>query len=145
MASTTSVYSTRFKVVAALVITLAVTAFVLAYFSAQEGEDDPVLESGNAEFVETLIPQRNAQVPQQSSVGIDLASDWTGVLVVNGVEIPEDELQVTDELGLVQYTPGPDKAVEQLQAGVNTITAVVWPRAQSREAAQNITWTIEVV
>lgn len=145
MASSTSVYSTRFKVVAALVVTLAVTAFVLAYFSAQEGTDDPVLESGNAEFVETLIPQRNAQVPQQSSVGIDLASDWTGVLVINGDEIPEDELQITDELGLIQYTPGPDKAVEQLQTGVNTITAVVWPRSQSREAAQNITWTIEVV
>ena len=118
---------------------------MLAYFSAQEGTDDPVLESGNAEFVETLIPQRNAQVPQQSSVGIDLASDWTGVLVINGDEIPEDELQITDELGLIQYTPGPDKAVEQLQTGVNTITAVVWPRSQSREAAQNITWTIEVV
>jgi hypothetical protein len=145
MASSTSVYTTRFKVVAALIVTFAVTAFVLAYFSAQDGTDDPVLESGNAEFVETLIPQRNAQVPQQSSVGIDLASDWTGVLVINDVEIPQDELQITDELGLIQYTPGPDRAVEQLQTGINTITAVVWPRSQSREAAQNITWTIEVV
>jgi hypothetical protein len=145
MASSTSVYSTRFKVVAALVVTLAVSAFVLAYFSAQEGGDDPVLESGNADFVETLIPQRNAQVPQQSSVGIDLASDWTGVLIVNDVEIPEDELQVTAELGLIQFTPGPGTAVEELRAGVNTVTAVVWPRAQSRAAAQNITWNFEVV
>lgn len=145
MASSTSVYSTRFRVVAALIVTLAVTAFVLAYFAAQEGEDDPVLESGNADFVETLIPQRNAQVPQQSSVGIDLASDWTGVLVVNDVEIPEDQLQITPELGLIQFTPGPDTEVEELRAGVNTITAVVWPRSDTRAAAQNITWTFEVV
>lgn len=145
MAGPTSVYSTRFRVVAAVIVTLAVSAFVLAYFSAQEGEDDPVLESGNADFVETLIPQRNAQVPQQSSIGIDLASDWTGVLIVNDVEIPEDQLQVTAELGLIQFTPGPGTQVEELRAGVNTVTAVVWPRSATRNAAQNITWAFEVV
>jgi hypothetical protein len=142
----TSVYSTRFKLVAAALITLTVVAFAFAYGSAQEGGEDPVLESGNADFVETLIPQRNAQVPQQSSVGIDLLSDWTGVLVINDVEIPEDQLQRTDELGLIQYTPGEGKAVEELKAGANTVTAVVWPRSQSRDtAAQDITWAFEVV
>jgi hypothetical protein len=142
----TSVYSTRFRIVAALLVTLAVTAFVLAYFIAQEGGDDPVLESGGVDFVEELFPQRNAQVPQQSSVGIDLESDWTGTLIVNGVEIPQDQLQVTDELGLIQYTPGEGRAVEELRGGTNSVTAVVWPRSETRETgAQDITWTFEVV
>lgn len=142
----TSVYSTRFRIVAALLVTFAVAAFVLAYFSAQEGGDDPVLESGGLDFVEQLIPNRNDQVPQQSSVGIDLESDWTGTLVINGTEIPEDELLITDELGLIQYTPGEGKAVEELRAGTNTVTAVVWPRSETRETgAQNVVWTFEVV
>jgi hypothetical protein len=141
-----SVYSTRFRIVAAALVAFAVTAFVLAYFTAQEGGEDPVLESGGVDFVEDFFPERNAQVPQQSSVGIDLESDWTGTLVINGVEIPEDELQVTDELGLVQYTPGDGKAVEELRTGTNSVTAVVWPRSESREtASQNIVWTFEVV
>ena len=141
-----SVYSTRFRIVAAVLVAFAVAAFVLAYVTAQEGGNDPVLESGGVDFVEDFFPGRNAQVPQQSSVGIDLESDWTGTLIVNGVEIPRDQLQVTDELGLVQFTPGEGKAVEDLRTGTNTVTAVVWPRSQSRDtAAQNIVWTFEVV
>jgi len=146
MASTSTVYSTRFKIVAAAVISVAIVAFALAYVTAKDGSDDPVLEAGNADYVETLLPERNAQVPQQSSVGIDLVADWTGILVLNGTEIPEDELQITPELGLIQYTPAKGKAVEELRAGTNSITAVVWPRSESREtASQNVTWTFEVV
>ncbi len=146
MASTSTVYSARFKIIAAAILSLAVVAFALAYVTAQDGADDPVLEAGNADYVELLLPQRNAQVPQQSSVGIDLVADWTGVLVLNGTEIPEDQLQITPELGLIQYTPADDQAVEELRAGTNTITAVVWPRSESREtASQNVTWTFEVV
>ena len=66
--------------------------------------------------------------------------------MLNGTEIPEDELQITPELGLIQYTPAEGKAVEELRAGTNSITAVVWPRSESREtASQNVTWTFEVV
>ena len=32
-----------------------------------------------------------AQILRQAAVGVDLASGWTGVLQVNGVEIPEDQ------------------------------------------------------
>jgi hypothetical protein len=143
----TPVYSLRFRIVAGLVVALAVGLFTLAYLSFQDGSEDPILQSGDAdEFVDDLIPQRNAQVVQQQTVGIDLIPTWTGVLVIDGTEIPQDQLQVTQEIGLIQYTPNEGQAVEQLLAGTNTVDAIVWPLAESREtAARTISWTFEVV
>ena len=143
----TPVYSLRFRIVAGLVVALAAGLFTLAYLSFQEGSEDPILQSGDAdEFVDDLIPQRNAQVLQQQTVGIDLIPTWTGVLVIDGTEIPQDELQVTQEIGLIQYTPNEGQAVEQLLAGTNTGNAIVWPLAESPEtAARTISWTFEVV
>jgi hypothetical protein len=145
--SSTPTYSTRFKVLAALMLALAIAAFVGAYFTFTETGEDPVLSSGGQdEFVEALIPARDSQVPQQSRVGIDLATGWTGVLVVNGVEVPEDELDVTPELGMVEFTPAEGRAVEQLEGGRNCVTAIVWPLSEGRtEGAENVQWCFEVV
>jgi hypothetical protein len=145
--TTTPVYSTRFKLLAAALLALAIAAFVGAYLTFAQGEDDPVLRSGGQnEYVEALIPERNSQVPQQTTVGIDLATGWTGVLVINGVEIPEDQLNVTEELGLVEYTPADGLAVEQLEGGQNCVTAVVWRLSEGRdEGGRNVTWCFEVV
>ena len=142
-----SPYSTRFRIVAAVVVACAAAVFTLAYFRFQDGTEDPIVQSGDtADVVEDLIPRRNDQVPQQSSVGIDLIPSWTGVLVVNGAEIPQDQLTITEELGLIQYAPGEGRFVEQLQAGTNTVQAIIWPRAESREAAaETVTWTFVVV
>src|ERR687897_3481545 len=84
----TSPYSTRFKLVAVAVLAVAVALFVGAFLTMEDSGDDPVLSStGDDAVVENLIPRRNSQVPQQSTIGIDLVPDWTGTLVLNGTEI----------------------------------------------------------
>ena len=40
-------------------------------------------------------------------------------LILNGVEIPRDELQRTPEIGLTEFTPAPDTAVEDLRRGID--------------------------
>jgi hypothetical protein len=145
--TSTPVYSTRFKIVAAVVLATAIAAFVGAYLSFNEGGDDPVLRSGGQdEYVEALIPDRNSQVPQQAPIGVDLVTGWTGVLVVNGVEIPEDELNITQELGLVEFTPADGRTVERLEGGQNCVTAIVWPLSEGRDqGSRSVTWCFEVV
>ena len=146
MATSTSPYSTRFKLVAAAVIAVALVLIGVAFSALSNGEDDPVLTEADAKVVDNLIPRRNAQVPQQSSVGIDLAVGWSGTLVVDGTEIPEDELQVTPQIGLIEFTPGPGKAVEEYQAGQNCVTAIIWRIADGRGVAdRNIPWCFQVV
>jgi hypothetical protein len=142
----TSVYSTRFKLGAAAVLTVAITAFVLAFLAFQEGNEDPVLQGGNRAVVEALIPRRDAQVPQQSSVGIDLATGWEGTLFVNGVEIPLDQLTLTPEIGLIEFTPGEGRAVEELEAGQNCVSALIWRIQDGRGVAdRTIPWCFDVV
>jgi hypothetical protein len=141
-----SVYSTRFKIGAVVVLAVAVTLLAIAVRSLSDGGDDPVLRGGDAAIVENLIPRRDAQVPQQSNVGIDLVTGWAGTLVIDGVEIPGDELQVTPEIGLIEYTPGDGKAVEALDAGQNCVSAVIWKVSDGRGVAdRTIPWCFEVV
>lgn len=142
----TSPYSTRFKIVASAVVAVAVALLVVAVRSFDDGNDDPVLRSGDQDVVEALIPRRDAQVPRQSRVGIDLAIGWEGTLVIDGVEIPADQLDVTPELGLIEYTPGDGKAVEELQPGQNCVSAVIWRSQDGRGVAdRTIPWCFEVV
>ncbi|HEY8523749.1 MAG TPA: hypothetical protein VIL48_02215 [Acidimicrobiales bacterium] len=140
-------YSTRFKLLAAGLLLVAVAAFVGAYLTFSETGEDPVLSSsGQDQYVERLIPGRNDQVLAQAPIGIDLATGWSGVLVVNGTEIPEDELDITRELGLIQFTPQEGGTVEELRAGRNCVTAIVWPLSEGRtNGSRTIQWCFEVV
>jgi hypothetical protein len=141
----TSPYSTRFKVIASVVLAVAISLFVLAFLT-QADTGDEALSGDDAQVVERLIPALNSQVPQQSDVGIQLVVGWSGTLAINGVEIPEDELVTTPEIGLIMFTPGEGKTVEQLQAGQNCVTAVIWPLSEGRGPGDRpITWCFEVV
>jgi len=141
----TSPYSTRFKVIASVVLVAAISLFVVAFLTLS-GNKDQGLSADNAKVVDSLVPTPNTQVPQQSSVGIDLVAGWDGVLRINGVEIPEDELVKTPQTGLIMFTPGDGKTVEQLEAGRNCVTAVIWPIADGRGPAdRQVPWCFEVV
>lgn len=141
-----SPYSTRFKVGAAAVVALAALLIGYAVVGLDEGGDDPVLRGGDQAIVENLIPRRNAQVPQQDSVGIDLAAGYDAALIVNGVEIPRDELTLTPQIGLVEFRPTPDTAVDSLETGRNCVTAVVWKLSDGRGVNdRTVPWCFEVV
>ena len=141
----TSPYSTRFKVIASLVAAAAIALFAVAILTLS-GNKDQGLSADNAKVVDALIPAANTQVPQQSSVGIDLVAGWDGVLRINGVEIPEDELVKTPQTWLIIFTPGDGKAVEEFETGRNCVTAVIWPIADGRGAAdRQVPWCFEVV
>jgi hypothetical protein len=144
--ATSSPYSTRFKIGAAAVVALAAAVFAVAFVAFDSGDEDPVLQGGDAAVVETLIPRRNAQVPQQTTIGIDLVTGWDAELLVDGVEIPEDQLSRTPEIGLVEFTPGEGRAVEELDPGQNCVTAVIWSLEDGRGVAdRTIPWCFEVV
>lgn len=131
-------------------VTLAVIALlggvVLAFskVSRDDGTNDiAVTESGP---VEQLIPPRNSEILRQDVTGVDLRPGWTGVLIVNGVEIPEDQLDLDDleSLGQVLFTPGEDKAVERYEAGENCVTAVVWRVEETRADSRTVDWCFNV-
>lgn len=139
-------YSTRFKILASVLVTLAVGALVVAYLSTSSGDDDGVVASGGTSaFVERLLPGRDTQVVQQGTVGIDLAPGWSGTLVIDGVAIPAADLVVNDALNLVQFTPGPDKVMEALPVGNICAQATVYELSTGPGDSRVVSWCFDVI
>jgi hypothetical protein len=150
-------YSTRFRIVAGVILALVVVLGVVAYQMASDSSDDPVASSGGTrEFVEQLIPPGDSQVLQQGTVGIDLVTGWTGELSVDGVPIPSSDLDtgqdaapgdtVSSGLERITFTPGPGKVMETLPLGPVCAQAVVWDRAAGRDNSQRtVSWCFEVI
>lgn len=140
-------YSTRFKILASVLVTLAVGALVVAYLSTSSGDDDDgvVASGGTSAFVERLLPGRDTQVVQQGTVGIDLAPGWSGTLVIDGVAIPAADLVVNDALNLVQFTPGPDKVMEALPVGNICAQATVYELSTGPGDSRVVSWCFDVI
>jgi hypothetical protein len=73
-------------------------------------------------------------------VGADLKDDHTGVLFVDGVEIPLDQLRITSGLGQVSFRPGPGKEIERLAPGPHSATIEYWRQDLSRDQGRSFTW-----
>ncbi len=122
---------------------VALGLFVYA-FTLGRGTTDIVATD---DAVEQLVPGRGAQVVRQAEIGIDLAPEWTAVLMVNGVEIPEDQLRRVDAQNQVFFTAGAGMEIEELPAGTVQVTALIWrPVAgETRDDADEVRWSFQVV
>ena len=96
--------------------------------------------------VERLVPPDGSPVAvRQSEVGIDLAPGWTGILRVNGLEIPEDQLRRVDAQNEVYFQPGEGKDIEAFEPGTIVVEAEIWRTAtETRDDARTITWRFGV-
>lgn len=134
----------RGLVVLAVLALLAGVVFAFTLVDTDDGTNDIAVTDAGP--VEQLIPPRDSEILRQEAVGVDLRPGWTGVLIVNGVEIPED--QVDDDnvasLGQLLYTPGAGKVIERFEAGENCVTAVVWRVQESRADSRNVPWCFNV-
>jgi hypothetical protein len=139
---------TRADVIRRAVITLVVLACIALLVVAARRADtgDPDRPQATApEAVEFLLPEPNSEVLQQTGISADLAVGWTGTLVVNGTEIPEDELVFEPAQNVVAFQPAPGQVVEELAPGRNCAQVIVWPANATRARAQTpVQWCFEV-
>jgi hypothetical protein len=139
--------SPGFRRLLTILVVLAALVGVVYAFTLVETDDgtNDVATTGDSP-VEQLIPPRDSEILRQEAVGVDLRPGWTGVLQVNGTEIPEDEVDDADlaSTGVLTYTVGDGKTVEQFEAGQNCVTAVVWRVEESRADSRDISWCFNV-
>ncbi|HZR13191.1 MAG TPA: hypothetical protein VFC33_08075 [Acidimicrobiia bacterium] len=92
--------------------------------------------------VSSVLPANGSLVSVQSPVSVDLRDDLTGVLVVDGVEIPENELSRIPGLGELSFRPGKGQVFERLEPGVHIASVVYWPQAKPRaDGTSTFTWS----
>jgi len=85
--------------------------------------------------IESISPERGALTPLIDTITVDLRDDMSGVLVVDGVEIPEDQLERVVGLQQVIFRPGAGKEIPRFRGGDNSVVVKYWRgRLQDRPA-----------
>ena len=145
------------RTIIGVVLLGALAVAVWGSASANDGGDRNVLDGS----IVSLFPGDGAQALRQTAVGADLAVGYDGRLTVNGISVPEAQMEgardpatvAPDDLaknGLrpnnrnsVYFKPGKGKVIEEFQQGTVTITMRYWPDGQ-QDKARTVTWTIRV-
>jgi len=94
--------------------------------------------------IESIVPGEGALISPQGSVGADLADDHTGVLIIDGAEVPLDQLTIVEPLGQIYFSPGADQIIPVFDAGTHRVSVVYWPKAQTRADATTYGWQFRV-
>lgn len=92
--------------------------------------------------VETVDPLPGELLRPQDGITADLRNDLTGVLVIDGAEVPEDQTERTEVNGQVGFRPGPGNDVDKFAPGLHTVTVRYWPQGKERPATPaSYSWT----
>jgi hypothetical protein len=116
--------------------------------------------------IEGIAPVPDAvQVLSQSSVFVDLVTSYTGVLVIDGIELETIDLSDigsnTIEPGqqvdippvtvyepgnaTLSYTPSEGAPIETFESGLHRVQVIYWPIEEDRSRASLYTWTFNVI
>ncbi|MBM3672081.1 MAG: hypothetical protein FJW86_07875 [Actinobacteria bacterium] len=125
-------------VVAILAAALSMAAIAIDSAVTTTEAEDPI------PAVETVVPGP-AEI-LQDAITADLRVNLTGVLVIDGVEVPEDQTDRVVALGQVSFRPGPGKEIVRFEPGTHTVTVLFWERGKERPAnPESYTWTFRSV
>lgn len=104
--------------------------------TAPSGDKRPSMPAA----VEGVSPQGGDLDLRQVTIGADLAPGYTGYLLLDGAEIPEDDLQHVDALNTVTLKPGPDSDYRTLAPGRHCATVAYRRFGEPREASNEFRW-----
>lgn len=148
-------------IVASLGLAVAVVLIVIGVRSSVTGRE----ALGLPDAIESTDPIRNSvRVPAQSAVFVDLQSGFTGVLVIDGLELETVDLDevndTTPEPGqqveikpvtryergnaTLTFTPSEGAPIEKFSEGRHTVTVLYWGLDETRAQARSYTWEFTV-
>jgi len=115
------------------VITVAVGLLVVLNLAFLVGRSSDTSEPGTEGLpstVESVRPDPGTQADRRIAVTADLRDDLTGVLVIDGQRIPEDQLEYSLPQGIITFRPGSDKDLEAFEAGEHTVQVLYWEQTE---------------
>jgi hypothetical protein len=118
----------------AIVVAVMLLALNLVVIYVLDGADTQREGRGFPTGVESVSPRPGEIIRPQDGISADLDNTLTGVLQINGAEVPEDQTLRTVNLGIVEFRPGPDQDVTVFDPGDYTATVLFWPQGKDRPA-----------
>ncbi len=107
------------RIIMTLIAAVAVAGFVFVF-----SEPKQELTPDRPPAVEAVYPVGGNLDLRQATVVADLAPGYTGYLLVDGVEVPLDDIQFVDALNTVTLKPQPGSDYETLSPGPHCVTVV---------------------
>lgn len=148
--------------IVSLVVGLGITLVLRGLFIGVTGDERANLPDS----IEEVLPVPDAeQALSQTNVFVDLAGGYTGVLIVDGVEIPtvnidelsDDAVEPGEQVSIppvtvyepgnatLTFTPGSDAPITEFVDGEHRVTVLYWPLDEGRRRARTYSWTFNVV
>ena len=124
-----------YPAVVTVLVVGAITALVYAFQSSQDETEERVRPAA----IVRVFPVEDAFSLRQDAIGFELACGYDGVLLVDGGEVPLDQLQRQPGINRFSWTPGVGDA-PPLAAGPHTATAVYWRATEGRDESRRYTW-----
>jgi hypothetical protein len=123
----------------ALAAWMLITAFITADTSVKVSYPDGI---------DSVDPLPKAlTVPAQSTVKVDLSFGYDGALVINGREIPIDQInrEAVKNTGVFLFTPAEGSEFRLLPGPLVTAKVIFWPVTSTRaKDGQEFEWTFSV-
>lgn len=133
---------TPYRVVVSVLISAAVAMILVGFISSVDPSEE---STARDQRVVQVLPEPNDAALRQSRIFARLADNYSGVLVVDGYEIPDDQIDRSEGANTVAYTPGEGTETGELKPGQRCATVIFWPDASTRAAsAQRYTWCWQV-
>jgi len=127
----------RARIVVSFLALVAVAGIVLSFSLFKEDKTTPTVRDT---AIVSFEPPVGAHVLRQSLIAYELDPAYTGVLYVDGAEIPPEELEPTALTNQIGYVPNKDKVTGVLKSGKHTATAEFWLRTKTRDSSRSFSW-----
>lgn len=123
-------------------LALVVSLFlVLGYNSDTSDQGHQALSSD----VLQVRPSPGSIATPQTDVEVHLRSGLTGVLVLNGKRLPEDQLVIDNSTSTIRFQPGEGREITRLPAGRNDLGVLYWGQTEPEPAKpKSFGWSFRV-
>ena len=123
-------------------LALVVSLFlVLGYNSDTSDQGKQAVNSD----VNQVAPAPGSLARPQDDIEVRLRSGLTGVLVLNGKRLPEDQLVIDNATSTIRFQPAEGREVNRLPAGRNDVAVLYWGQTQPEPAKpKSFGWSFQV-
>jgi hypothetical protein len=97
--------------------------------------------------IEQVSPAPGSIVNPLDDVVVRLRGGLTGVLVINGKRLPEDQLTIDNATSTITFRPDAGKELETLPAGTNDAAVLFWKQTEPEPPAgerDSFRWSFRV-
>ena len=94
--------------------------------------------------VEGVTPRPGDLELRQDKISADLAPGYTGVLVLDGVEVPEEDTYRVEALNSLELRPQPGSDFNHIAPGPHRVRLLYWRIGEPPDRARSYTWTFSL-